>query len=144
MNIFKDIKKAIVFGLALFCLALAFQSPSYAAGLKGNWQLESLGGAPVLEKTQITAEFENDFHGSISGSGGCNRYVASFTANSGRITVGSNMIATPILCSPESIMQQERKYFDALQSATSYDVSDQNLKLTYGSDKKLLEYVKAE
>ncbi|MBD2386435.1 META domain-containing protein [Cylindrospermum sp. FACHB-282] len=144
MNIFKYIKQAIVFGLALFCLTLAFQSPSYAADLEGNWQLESLGGVPVLEKTQITAKFDNDSHGSISGSGGCNGYFGSgFTANSGRITISGGG-ATRKFCFPESIMQQESKYFKALDSATSYKVSEQNLKLTYGSDNQSLKYVKAE
>ncbi|MGJ5672273.1 MAG: META domain-containing protein [Nostochopsis sp.] len=142
MNIFKYIKKAIVFGMALFCLTLAFQSPSYAAGLKGSWQLESLGGVPVLENTQITAEFENDVHGSISGSGGCNRYFGTrFTANSGRITTTSGG-ATVMSCGP-SKDKQEMKYFTALHSAKSYEVSDQNLKLTYGADQSL-RYVKAE
>ncbi|WP_257236655.1 hypothetical protein [Nostoc sp. 'Peltigera malacea cyanobiont' DB3992] len=36
MNIFKYIKKAIVFALIVFSLSLALQSPSYAAGLEGK------------------------------------------------------------------------------------------------------------
>lgn len=155
MNISKYIKKAIVFGMALFCLTLAFQSPSYAADLKGNWKLESLGGVPVLPSTQITAKFEDGYHGSISGSAGCNRYMSAFTANpyeaivpltarnSGRITTIKQIASTLMLCNPETIMQQESSYFEALKSATSYQVSDQNLELTSDSDKSL-KYIKAE
>jgi len=36
MNIFKYIKRAIVWGMALFCFTLSFQSPSYAANLTGR------------------------------------------------------------------------------------------------------------
>jgi heat shock protein HslJ len=133
---------------------LAFQSPSYAADLKGNWKLESLGGVPVLPSTKITAEFENGSHGSISGSGGCNRYFGTgFTANpyqaivpltarnSGRITTVGGGI-TLKLCG-EFIDNQESSYFRALDSTTSYNVSDQNLELIFDSDKSL-KYVKAE
>ncbi|TAE13752.1 MAG: META domain-containing protein [Oscillatoriales cyanobacterium] len=140
MNILKQIKKTIVFAMALLCLALAFQSPSYAANLRGSWELESLGSDPV--SGQITANFDHDFQGTITGSGGCNNYSAGFAANSGRIIIipGS---ATLRACVDSSKNAQEMKYFQALGSATSYEVSDVNLKLTYGSDESL-KYVKAQ
>jgi heat shock protein HslJ len=141
MNIFQYIKKTIVFGMALFCLTLAFQSPSYAADLKGSWQLESLGGVPVLENTKITAEFDNDRHGSISGTGGCNQYFGTnFTADSGKITTTPGG-ATLRRC-PGPVDKQESRYFQALDSATSYNVSDKNLLLTDRSYNQSLKYVK--
>lgn len=143
MNIFKYIEKAIVFGLALFCFTLAFQSPSYAAALKGKWKLESLGGVPVVEDTQITATFEQEPDGVISGSAGCNRYFGSFKSDSGNITFGT-IATTKMFCGGESIMEQEAKYVRALESATSYDVTDQSLKIIYGSDNQVLKYVKAD
>lgn len=141
MNILKQLKKAILWGMALFCLTLAFQSPSYAASLTGSWQLKSLGGSPPLENTTITAEFDNDFGGRLIGSGGCNRYFTGFTTNSGRITIGQ--IASTMMSCGQQIDEQESGYFQALESATSYQVRDENLQLTYGEDKSL-EYVKAE
>jgi heat shock protein HslJ len=48
-----------------------------------------------------------------------------------------------MLCG-EPKMGQESRYFKALDSATSYKVSDENLQLTYGSNNQSLKYVKAK
>jgi heat shock protein HslJ len=142
MNIFKYIKKALVFGMAVFCLTLAFQSPSYAATLEGNWRLESLGGFPVLRMTEITAQFHDAPNGDITGTGGCNRYFGGFSTDSGNIKIGP--VASTFMACDQLRMRQESRYFQALQSATSYEVSDENMQLTSGSDNQSLKYVKAK
>jgi heat shock protein HslJ len=140
MKIFKYIKQTIVFGLALFCLTLALQSPSYAANLEGSWQLESLSSVPVLDDAEITAQFVDDPDNVVYGSGGCNRYFAPVTPDSVRIEIG-DIASTKMFCEGD-IMRQEYKYFDALNSATSYKVSDQNLQLNYGNNESLI-FIKA-
>ncbi|WP_013321867.1 META domain-containing protein [Gloeothece verrucosa] len=140
MNIFKSIKKAVIFGLLFLGLTFAVQNPSYATELKGDWTLVSIGNEPVLNSAKITASFDDEPDNVIYGSAGCNRYIASFCATENRILIGP-VATTQMLCHPQAIMKQEGAYIQALEAAKYYEVSEQHLKLSDGNN-QTLEYVK--
>ncbi len=83
--------------------------------LKGEWLLEDLAGAGVLDNLQTTLKF--DASGRVTGSGGCNRYFASYQLEGNQFKL-SQIGSTNKACSP-AIMDQEFKYFKALQQADS-------------------------
>ena len=82
-----------------------------------EWLLEDLGGAGVMDYLQTTLQF--DEANRISGQGGCNRYSAT-TQLSGEESESSFMVgavaSTRMMCTPAA-MNQETRYFQALQSA---------------------------
>lgn len=95
----------------------------------GTWKATSFlhPGAvkSPLAGTEITAVFAMD--GALSGSAGCNRYTATWTASPMTIT---EVAATEMACSqPEGVMEQERAYLDALPKAASYSVEGSTLTL---------------
>ncbi len=139
MKSFKFIRKAIILTLAVCSLILALTSPSYAAELQGSWRLKSLEGSPVLPSTQITAKFDTSSDPTVSGSAGCNRYFASFSFSIYSIKF-SGISSTKMFCSNLDLGQEE-KYFRALESATSYNITDQEL-IIDSPDGSLI-YVKA-
>lgn len=98
--------------------------------LEGRWQLANIGERPLPPVssggTPVTAEFAG---GRLSGSGGCNRYTTSYQTTGQQLQVGT-IASTRMACS-EPIMQQEFRYFTALQGAQSYSINPQGLQITY-------------
>lgn len=105
------------------------------------WQLVSyIDAAGVqktpLEKTQITATFEN---GEVAGNASCNSYFASYRANLDKLTIG-NVGATLMACLAPGVMVQEAAYLDALQKAASFRFEVGQLKISDAQGKTILVY----
>jgi heat shock protein HslJ len=81
--------------------------------VRSEWRLKDLGDSGVINNLQTTLRF--DSRDRISGQGGCNRYTAPVKLAVGRLTV-SAIASTKKLCSP-AVMNQENRYFQALQNA---------------------------
>lgn len=143
MNIFKYIKKAIVFALIVFSLSWALQSPSYAAGLEGKWKLTSLNNSPVPEQFKITAAFDPN-ESRITGSAdtgitpGPISYFGSYKSTENNIELSGGVVKPLIYFGPEG-----EEYFSTLSSAESYELKDKKLTISDYSGRKL-SFVKAE
>lgn len=91
------------------------------ASLTGQWQVESIDQAGIIDHSHITVQFAKD--GRLSGSSGCNRYSTMMTEQDGSFSVG-NTVSTRMACAP-ALMQQEQRFLQALQeSHTVYKLSD--------------------
>jgi heat shock protein HslJ len=100
-------------------------------GLAGiNWTLVSYGSAdaqtPVLPEAPITAAFSEQ---GVSGSAGCNTYNGSFQFANGTLTFGE-IISTRIACD-EPVMAQETAYLNALTTASTFQINNGQLQITY-------------
>jgi heat shock protein HslJ len=112
-----------------------------ATGLPGTkWDLRYLvdsakqSKSSVLANTQITLIFGPAKQ--LSGNDGCNQYSGTYDTNGNQITIGP-LVTTMMACAPE-VMQQESTYMIALQSATSFEQSAQQLIITHPAGR--LEY----
>jgi heat shock protein HslJ len=71
----------------------------------------------VITDTRLTMEFLGD--GKLRGSGGCNTFNGSFTAEGNRLTIG-RVASTRIACEqPEGRMAQEAAFLAALETVAS-------------------------
>lgn len=78
----------------------------------------------ALPDREVSAEFDPD--GRVAGSGGCNRYFASYTVDGQNLTIsqaGSTMMA----CEPAEVMAQEAAFLAALSSAATWQVEGEQL-----------------
>jgi len=91
-----------------------------------NWKLTNLNGEDVQAPIRVTANFGAD--GSLSGSGGCNTYNASYETDGNSIFIGPAM-STMMACD-EAIMAVEDAYMAALASAATYQIDGDALTLT--------------
>ncbi len=99
-----------------------------------SWQLEDLGGAGVIDNSMATLEFPES--GKVAGLGSCNRYFGSVEIAGESIKFGQ-MGSTRMAC-PEAVMNQESKYFKALEAAERYTRNgDELLVYAQGLDKPL-------
>ncbi len=98
------------------------------------WVLQSLGDpnnpTSVESGTVITAIFSSE--GTVSGSSGCNTYVAGYVAKDGLMEV-EQPISTMMFCT--SGMEQETAYLAALVAAESYQISGATLEIQYEGGK---------
>jgi polar amino acid transport system substrate-binding protein len=101
------------------------------------WQLvtyyDGVGATvSVIPGTYPDANFNSS--GQMTGSAGCNTYQASYSANSGTIQIGSPITGQIMCDSPAGIMEQESRYLAAIQRATHYQVSGEQLILVDNTD----------
>ncbi len=106
---------------------------SEANGLQGvRWVLVSYVNAAgetvtALVDSEVTAEFGPD--GRVAGSGGCNRYFASYTVDGGNLAIGQAG-STMMACEPMELMQQEAQFLATLGSAATWQVEGDMLTIS--------------
>ena len=81
----------------------------------------------VLEGSTLTLAFADG--GRLSGAAGCNRYLASYSAEGERITVGAVGGTRRACDQPEGVMAQEAAFLAALERAATLRVEGNRLEL---------------
>lgn len=97
-----------------------------------NWYLWYMNNTPILAGTTIQAQFvinQDGASGTISGSAGCNTYVATFGDNLG---VEATLNATQTCDLPAGVMDQEKTYVGMLSRAYGYWQTGDQLILNTG------------
>ncbi len=84
----------------------------------------------VIIGTEITADFKD---GKLTGSAGCNNYMASYEVNGDNIgdniTVGPAATTRKMCSEPEGIMEQEAQYLAALETAATYQIQSDRMEM---------------
>jgi heat shock protein HslJ len=111
---------------------LAFE-PLVGTPLVGTlWQATSYNNGQqavvgVLAGTEITAVFAED--GTLSGSAGCNNYMAGYTIDGDAMTI-DQAASTMMMCmDPEGVMEQEAAYLAALSTVATFTIQGDQLEL---------------
>jgi polar amino acid transport system substrate-binding protein len=118
------------------------------AGTK--WQAQSLalgeGGSlvPLLADTQLTAEFgavASPEQSIVSGLAGCNRYTAGYTVDGDSLSI-AQPASTMMFCEgPEGVMDQEALFLSAMQSASSFKLKADQLRILDAQGNVVAEFV---
>lgn len=100
-----------------------------------TWRVEDIAGRGVIDNAQTTLRIDAD--GKVSGSTGCNNYFGTATLDGARMRFGP--LATTYRACPPALMDQERKFLDALKAArmARFDAKGR-LQITTGGGKALL------
>jgi putative lipoprotein len=120
----------IVLGVVIAGAGCAASDQPVMPELTGtSWRAETIMGGPVFDAQASTITFEPD--GRVAGRGGCNRYFGTRTTQGDRLSLGS-LGATKMACA-ESLMDQEARFFQALESAERWTIDPRGLLLIYSS-----------
>lgn len=97
-----------------------------------TWQLTGYNNGrqavvSVIIGTEMTATFGED--GSMTGSAGCNNYMASYELEGDAISIGPAATTRMFCGEPEGIMEQEAQYLAALKTAATYRIDGDRLQL---------------
>jgi heat shock protein HslJ len=111
-----------------------------------DWQLGGYnngkgGFTSVLNGTEITAKFGED--GQLGGSSGCNNYSAPYEAEGGAAggSISVGLVASTMKMCPDPVMEQERAYLGALESAVAWRIEGDTLTMTDAGGTRLLTYI---
>ncbi len=117
-------------------------SPERTAISGTTWTLISglagQGTWNVLAGTTITATFGED--GQVSGSAGCNNYVAAYQSRTNTLTIGTPATTRMYCAEPAGIMNQETLYLSNLEGAATYAIEGDLLMIHDTTGKTLLTY----
>lgn len=121
---------AAALALGVLMANAASNSANAAAELVGTtWRAETIMGRPVIDYAASTITFEAD--GRVHGRGGCNRYFGSVAIDGERLALGP-LGATKMAC-PPALMDQESRFFEALQTAERWSFDEHGLLLVHSS-----------
>jgi heat shock protein HslJ len=116
-------------------------------GLEGtSWEVTSYDtgtGAvtSVIIGTEITANFGED--GQLTGSAGCNNYVAEYETDGNNITISSAVATTRKACQEEGVMKQENAYLAALETADTYKITGMDMEMRTSEGSKVAGFKRA-
>lgn len=105
-----------------------------------TWRAEDIGGSGVLDNLASTVAIS--VSGLVSGSGGCNRLTSSAKVDGDAIAIAP-VSSTRMLC-PPAVMDQEKKFLDALVNARAYKIEGSFLRLFGEDGSELMRLVKSD
>jgi heat shock protein HslJ len=121
--------------MILILLLSACQAEIPTSLTQNSWTLTTLNGQLVPDGV-ITLEIsENNL---IAGSSGCNLYTGSFRVRGKSLSLTTN-IPSLIAC-PQTLMQLESAYLEALRSTRQFIITDQNLSLLSAEGDELVTF----
>ncbi len=117
---------SLIIGFVAVLVLLVLSLSARGDDLKDvNWLAEDINGGGVIDNAQTTLMINTD--GSVTGSGGCNRFMSNASIDGPKITFKPT-VATRMMCAP-ALMDQEQKFFAALEQTRSYSVDADTSKL---------------
>jgi len=123
---------------------LVYQELQSTSLLGTTWVLQSYNNGKgavvtILSGTEITALFDES--GSLSGSAGCNNYVASYKVDGNKIQIGPAATTRMMCGEPQGVMEQEAQYTAVLAQAHTYEIKLERLTIRGTDGQTLLQYV---
>ncbi len=110
------------------------------------WKLVSMGDVnnpqPPVAGSNFAAQFSaitGSLSGILTGTTGCNEYSTAFAASLDQIKINPPFSTQNTSCAP-GLSDQEQNYFLALNDATTYRISGNNLILPYDEGKQSLVF----
>lgn len=105
-----------------------------------TWLVEDIRGGGVMDRAQTTIGF--DERGGVHGSGGCNQFNGAAEVSGGALSFGP-LAATRRACA-EALMDQESKFFGALDAVKGYRFDGPFLLLTDAAGDPLMRLTRLE
>ena len=82
-----------------------------------SWLAQRIDGVAVDPAVPSTLTFQRDDR--VIGRGGCNRYFGRLGLNHSALSI-SGLGDTKMVCTPPTVMEQERRFFEALQASVAW------------------------
>lgn len=141
MSTLRVVALAALTALMVVAAGCASSGGADPAALEGTWVLESFGGTDALTPadpavTSVLTMAANK----ASGNGGVNSFSGSYEANDDMsLTFGP--LASTAMAGPDGAMQQEAKFFAALEATRNFEINEGKLVLSDLGNNTLLVFV---
>jgi heat shock protein HslJ len=121
------------------CATTVLISPSGTIVLfSGTWVATEVDGFAANVSPRADLAFETDRR--VSGSSGCNRYVAELNPSPPSVRMGS-VAGTQQICAPP-VMEQERRFINALELTTTQVVDGDTMHFINGTGRTVIRFTR--
>jgi len=118
----------------LFLPACAHERADATSIIGAEWIVEDIDGGGVIDFARTSIMFGED--GEASGSGACNRYSGTYVLTGEGFSFGP-IAATKKAC-PPAVMDQEYRFFAALEYTDRFEIDDAGALILIGADQPLI------
>ena len=84
-----------------------------------EWIVETVGGAPVIDKSEATILFMEE--GRVAGNASCNRFVGSYSLTGEGLSF--SQMGTTMMACEEALSRQEERFLELLQAVFRFEIS---------------------
>jgi len=99
-----------------------------------EWVLEDINNQGIIDNSRVTLNFGDA--GRVAGRASCNRYFAGYSVDGETLNI--QQAATTMMACPEALMNQERRFLDALQGAHSFEIDATGALILTGDNSRIL------
>src|SRR5690554_5348714 len=99
-----------------------------------EWVVEDIDGKGVVDSSMTSLNFGTD--GRLSGAAGCNRFFAGYRLDGRQLEI--NQAATTMMACPEALMQQERRFLNALEAVDRLEIDAGGALILSGKGHRIL------
>jgi len=85
----------------------------------GEWIVETIGGAPVVDQSKATILFMEE--GQVAGSASCNRFVGGYRLTGEGLSF--SQMGTTMMACEEDLSLQEARFLELLQAVFRFEIS---------------------
>ena len=96
----------------------ANESPGISS-LAGTWVVEDIQGDGIIDDSRVTLDFSEQ---RVAGHTSCNSYQGNWSLDDGTLSIGD--VAVTMMACPEGLMNQERRFLDALAATDGMRFDD--------------------
>jgi heat shock protein HslJ len=86
-----------------------------------SWQVEDIDGGGVIDGSPATVQFPEP--GRVAGNSSCNRYMGGYERDGQSLSFGA--LAGTMMACPDSLMNQERHFYEAMEQVTGWRIDPQ-------------------
>jgi heat shock protein HslJ len=85
----------------------------------GEWIVETIGGAPVVDKSEATILFMEE--GRVAGNASCNRFIGGYHLTGEGLSF--SQMGTTMMACEEPLSLQEARFLELLQAVFRFEIS---------------------
>ncbi len=108
--------------------------------LVGKWQVEALGGRPVIDRSLAYIQFSED--GKVGGNSSCNQFTGNYEWSGSKLSFGQ--AATTRKMCPAALMDQEKIFLKALAEVVKVEMRKELLVLLDAAGNELISASRRE
>jgi heat shock protein HslJ len=110
----------------------ANESPG-TPSLAGTWVVEDIQGDGIIDDSRVTLDFSEQ---RVAGHASCNSYQGNWSLDGGTLSIGD--VAVTMMACPEGLMNQERRFLDALAATDGIRFDDTDALFLTGDGEDLI------
>jgi len=96
----------------------------------GEWIVETIGGAPVIDKSEATILFMEE--GRVAGNASCNRFIGGYHLTGEGLSF--SQMGTTMMACEEPLSLQEARFLELLQAVFRFEISPEDRLVLHAPD----------